>query len=77
MNENSGKEVLVQLNVSDPVETEQPGRFETRLTHPNLVGELVLTHGAERDALLSAIGIDVKAIDPVGALFRGLRELRQ
>lgn len=77
MNENSRRVVLLQVEVSDPVESAEPGRFVTLLTHPSLVGALELSHGQDRDALLNALAVDIKQIDPVSALFRGLRELRQ
>lgn len=77
MNENSHKVVLLQLEISDPEESAEPGRFITRLTHPSLTGALELSHGVDRSALLDAIMVDVKSIDPVSALFRNLRELAQ
>lgn len=68
--------ILVQLHVSDPVESAEPGRFETVLSHPNLTGTLILSHGTDREALLGAVSIDIKQIDPVSALFRNLNEWR-
>jgi hypothetical protein len=76
MSEDSGQIVLVELAVSDPVETE-PGCFQTLLTHPNLTGALILRHGQERDSLLRAIGVDLKQLNPVETLFRHLGELRK
>lgn len=77
MNENSRKKVvLLQVEVSDPIESAESAQFITRLTHPSLTGELLLTHGADRDLLLKAITVDIKEIDPVSALFRNLRELK-
>jgi len=67
------KSVIVELQVSDPVEV-QPGQFETTFTHPNLTGAFVLKHGTDREALLNAVSIDIKQIDPVSALFRNLVE---
>lgn len=65
--------IIAQLCVSDSVEV-QPGQFETTFTHPNLTGTLVLRHGTDREALLNAVSIDIKQIDPVSALFRNLIE---
>ncbi len=75
MSEGSDKIVLVELVVSDPVEV-APGRFETILSHPSLAGQLILSHGKERNTLLSAVAADIKEIDPVSSLFRNLVELR-
>lgn len=77
MNENSRRVVLLQVEISDPVESAESGRFVTFLTHPSLTGALELSHGADREPLLNAIAVDIKYIDPVSALFRNLRELRQ
>lgn len=65
------RSILVELHVSDPVEV-RPGQFETTFTHPNLMGALVITHGADRDALLRAVSVDLKQVDPVSALFQHL-----
>lgn len=74
MSEDSNRKfVVVQLEVSDPVEV-LPGQFETTFTHPNLTGALVIRHGIDREALINAVSIDIKQIDPVSALFRNLVE---
>lgn len=73
--ENDEKFVVLELIVSDPVESAEPGRFVTRLTHPSLTGFLELSHGEDREIFLAALGVDHKQIDPVGAMFKGLREL--
>lgn len=72
----SSRIVVIELHVSDPVESAEPGRFETFLTHPSLTGSLVLSHGVDREALLKAVSVDIKQIDPVSALVRNLVELR-
>jgi len=77
MNENSRRKVLLLVELSDPVESAEPGRFVTRLTHPSLTGALELSHGEDRETLLRAIIVEEKDIDPVSALFRNLRELSQ
>jgi hypothetical protein len=76
MSENSSKRyVLLQVEVSDPEESADSGRFITRLTHPSLTGALELSHGEDRSSLMNAITVDLKNIDPVSALFRNLREI--
>jgi hypothetical protein len=76
--EENKRQVLVTLTVSDPVESSsQPGLFTTKLTHPNLTGELLLLHGADREALLKAVATDLKEVDPVSSMFKGLRELSE
>jgi hypothetical protein len=78
MIENSRSQyVLLKVEVSDPEESADPGRFVTKLTHPSLTGALELSHGEDRSSLMNAITVDLKMIDPVSALFRNLRELTQ
>jgi hypothetical protein len=70
------REVLVTLTITDPEpHPVEQGLFITRLTHPSLSGELLLMHGQDREPLLKAVAADLKEVDPVSAMFKGIREL--
>lgn len=70
--------LVLELEVGDPVESvETPGLFVTKLTHPALAGGLIVAHGKDRTQLLSSVAIDPKELNPVGEMFKQLRELRK
>ena len=68
------RKILIEVEVLDEAEDRGDGTYVTRLTHPNLAGELLLIHGRERENLLQAITIDPKLIDPVSAMIKGIEE---
>jgi hypothetical protein len=70
--------LVIELEMSDPEPVgDGEGLFITKLTHPALGGSLLVPHGADRQLALSAVTIDPKELNPVGELFRQLRELRK
>lgn len=67
--------LVIELEISDPKPSlDGNGLFTTKLTHPALGGSLLVVHGENREVALSAVAVDPKELNPVGELFRQVRE---